>query len=168
MCPQPTALAVLPNNWGFSGNHLIYRGHQRDLPAFLPLFAIPLPQAWFGALFTRHTQQGVTVYTDNAYLVATGYIVYSRVEAYRDGAWRNALKNSFFAVQVEWAEKTDTMPKRARAGAALQVAVFGPNAARSHLETQRRLGTTQQRFLAFLKSGNLQDLAPQHTRQGAA
>jgi hypothetical protein len=167
MCPQPKALEVSFDDWGFSGNHLVYRGRQRDLPEFLPLFAIPLPRAWFGALFTRHKQKSATIYKDNAYLVATGYIVYSRVEAYGH-QWLDALKKGFFAVQVEWAEKTDKLPKRDRAGVVMQVSVFVPNAARSRLEKQRTLSTTQHRFLRFLKSGDLQDLELYDTLQGAA
>ena len=141
-------------------NSIIYDGHKRDLPQFLPWFTIPLPREWFGALFSSYKKQGATIYKDDAYGVATGYIVYDCQEAYLDGAWLSALKTMRFAVQVEWAEPTKGMPKKKRPSGAMQVTVFTPNKKRTCLERCRTLGTTQKRWLAFLKTGNLADLEP--------
>jgi hypothetical protein len=159
---------ALPPGGKISENHLIYRDRQQDLPEFLPTFTIPLLREWFGALFTKYKRKRKTIYKDDAYLVATGYIVYSRVEAYLDGQWLDALKKGFFAVQVEWAEKTDKLPKRDRAKAVMQVSVLVPNPARTHLEKQRTFSTTQQRFLKFLKNGDLAALEPLHLGRSAA
>jgi hypothetical protein len=161
---------ALPPGWEVSENHLIYRGRTSEPPPDISrVFQIPLSQSWFGALFTSYKRKGqIIYYKDDAYLVATGYIVYSRAEAYLDGQWLAALKKGFFAVQVEWAEKTDKLPKRDRSGATLQVAILEPNAQRMHLEKVRTFGITQQRFLAFLKSGNLANLEPLHLSRSAA
>ena len=68
------------------------------------------------------------------------------------------IEDGIFAVQVEWAESPRAGGDRSLA--AMQVSILMPNKNRDALERQRTLGTTQGRFLAFLKNGRLEDLEP--------
>jgi hypothetical protein len=142
--------------WEISEKGILYRGRKADLPFFLPCFEIPVRAEWFDVLFSAYKEKSHTIYRDDAFVVATGYVAYSRAEAYLQGRWLKALQKGFFAVQVEWAESQRAGADRSLA--AMQVSILRPNNNQDALEKQRTSGTTQGRFLAFLKSGKLEDL----------
>lgn len=136
---------------------LIYRGTKQDLPDLLPGFKIPLPRAWFDAIYIGRKKDKKPFYVPEAYAITAGYIVYNNTEAYKERTWRRLLQDpDFFAVQVDWAEspRVDTD----RSLAALTVSILRPNTQETALERGEPIHTTQGRFLAFLQSGALADL----------
>lgn len=144
------------DTWKIEATKIVYRGTKRQLPEFLPPFAIPVPRAWFDVLFLERKEKKQTVYTADAYAIATGYIVYDCEIVYTVPVWAEAMKVIEFAVQVEWAES-------ARSGsngslALMKVSVFIPDQYRQKLEKQRTYDTTQGRFVRFLRSGHFADL----------
>lgn len=142
--------------WEITQTEIRYRGNRRDLSEFLPCFTIPVLQAWFDVLFRRHKEKKKNIYKADAYAVKTGYIVYDSRTTYSATRWADAMKTLGFAVQVEWAESPH--PGTDRALAAMQVSILRPNQHRRKLQKQHTVGTTQGRFLAFLRSGNVEDL----------
>jgi hypothetical protein len=145
------------DDWEIDTTQIIYRGTKQQLPRFLPPFKIPVPSAWFDVLFSARQEKKQIVYTSDAYAIATGYILYDCQAAYTAPLWAEAMKVLGFAVQVEWAESARSGTDRALA--ALQVALLRPDQRRRKLHKQPTVGTTQGRFLAFLRSGDVKDLA---------
>jgi hypothetical protein len=145
------SVAVEEVDYPVEDEPLVYRGDKSDLPTFLPGFVIPVPSAWFDALFIERREKKRKIYTSEAYAVGTGYIVYDRREAYEANFWAEAMKTIKFAVQVDWAQTT-AVATNAEHGL-MEVSVFKPDAEQKALKRQHTLTTTQARFLAFLKSG---------------
>jgi hypothetical protein len=144
------------DDWEIDATQIVYRGTKQQLPRFLPHFKIPVPNAWFDVLFSERQEKKQIVYTSDAYAIATGYIIYDCQVAYTAPLWAEAMKILGFAVQVEWAESARSGTDRALA--AMQVSILRPNQCRRNLQKQPTVGTTQGRFLAFLRSGNVEDL----------
>jgi hypothetical protein len=147
------------NTWEIEETKVVYRGTKQQLPEFLPPFAIPVPRAWFDVLFLERKEKKQTVYTADAYAIATGYVLYDCKTAYTAPVWAEAMKVLEFAVQVEWAES-------ARSGtngslALMEVSLFTPDQDRKKLEKQQTYSTTQGRFVQFLRSGQFTDLEHQ-------
>jgi hypothetical protein len=142
--------------WEITDAPLVYRGLRQALPEFLPGFTIPVPKAWFNELFRKRKQKKKVVYQADAYAVTTGDILYDCPAAYTAELWADALKVISFAIQVDWAETPRA--NSARSSALMQVSIFRPDPCRRALEKQRTVGTIQSRFLAFLRSGQLEDL----------
>jgi hypothetical protein len=149
--------------WEITDTTIMYRGVKRDLPEFLPGFTMPVSRAWFDVLFRKYRQKKAVVYRADAYMVTTGDIIYDCRAAHTAEIWADAMKGISFAVQVDWVEtprrkRGRSSGKRDRSAAAMQVSILRPDWCRRALEKQRTIGTTQGRFLAFLRSGRLEDL----------
>lgn len=149
-------LALREQDYPAAGEPLVYRGRKEDLPDFLPWFTIPLPRAWFGALFKERKEKGKKIYSCDAYQIQTGYMVYDRQEAYEAILWADAMKTLGFAVQVEMAVPEPVEARRK--DALLEVSVFKPDEERKRLIKEQNFITTRGQFVKFLKSGDFEDL----------
>jgi hypothetical protein len=149
-------LALVEQDYPAAGEPLVYRGRREDLPDFLPWFAIPLPHAWFGALFKERKEKGKKIYSCDAYKIETGYIIYDRQEAYEAFLWSDAMRTLGFAVQVEMAVPEPVEARRK--DALLELSVFRPDEDRRRLIKERSLVTTRGQFVEFLKSADFEDL----------
>ena len=159
---SPLLLPICPQRerymdyWEITDATIVYRGLRQDLPEFLPGFTMPVPKAWFNEVVRKRRQKKKVVYQADAYAVTTGDIMYDCHTAYTAELWADSLKVISFAVQVDWAETPRA--KSDRSLALMQVSIFRPDRCRRALEKQRTVGTTQSRFLAFLRSGRVEDL----------
>jgi hypothetical protein len=152
------------DGWEITDATIVYRGVKRALPEFLPGFTMPVHKAWFAELFRRCRQKNAVVYQADAYMVTTGGIIYDCQEAYSAELWVDAMKVISFAVQVDWVatprrQRNRPSGKRDRSSAAMQVSILRPDRDRRALEKQQTVETTQSRFLTFLRSGQLENLA---------
>lgn len=127
---------------------ITYHGAISELPVFLSWFLIPVPRAFFQAIFKPYYKNRKRYYRDDHYNFDVGDTVYSHVEAYTR-SWETFTDSDSFGVQIRFVEAYHD--SRAR----MTVSIYRYST--SDMSSERK-ETTQGRFLDFLKSGDVADL----------
>ncbi len=131
-----------------SKDKIVFEGRVVDLPEYLRWYAIPIPAAFFKALFKQYSKDGKPYFVDDAYALDVGDVVYSHKDAYAKN-WGEFLKLDGFVVQIH------SVTGKGNPGDSLMVGIYKPNKKRDRVKKERSADTTQEDFLRFLRTGDL-------------
>ena len=131
-----------------SEEKVVYDGKVTELPDFLPWYSVPVPAAFFKALFKQYSKNGKPYFIDDAYLLDIGDVVYSHKDAYSKH-WGKFLELDSFLVQIQ------AVTGKGNPDDSMTVEIYRPDKNQVKVEKQDRIETTQKEFLRFLRTGDL-------------